>query len=183
MSSRASFQIVLLLISLSLAPSFARAEAPASEKWVASTDNNEFYFAVSMNEAAHLLGQYCYLDSRSCYYLVAFSAFGLNAPCKEGKLYPVLVSTELGAEHMNVICSHGSGGKPRLVLDNFDVVDRLVRNASKIGFAMALNNDQFKVSRFDLTGAAHAIDIMRAAAEKKVGAVFKRGLLPAEAFM
>lgn len=178
MSNRANFQTVLLLVGLTLASFLVRAEVYTTKNWVVNTDNDKFYFTASSNEAAHLLGQYCYIAPETCYYTVAF-----NITCKKGESYPVLVSTELGAEHMNAVCSNTSGSPHLLVLDNFAVIDRLVRNASRIGFAMPLNNDQFKISRFDLTGAAHAIDLMRGAAEKKAGAVFKRGRLPAEALM
>ena len=41
----------------------------------------------------------------------------------------------------------------------------ILRQASNIGFAVAMEGDEFKVVRFSLLGSTHAIEMMRSGAE------------------
>lgn len=50
----------------------------------------------------------------------------------------------------------------------FDDVDRIIRNATRMGIVIPLQGDEFKVSRFGLAGSTYAIDLMRTATEAKI---------------
>ena len=132
--------------------------------WYGSVDNEDFYFAMTVNEAGHILGQYCYFENSTCLYLIDM---GIN--CDEGHEYPSLINSSAGSSMVNLVCSHKTKeGKYVMAINSFDDIDRVIRSATRIGFAVPLADGQFKVSRFSLSGSVKAIDRMLAAAQKRV---------------
>lgn len=134
-----------------------------SKDWVWNIDDNEIPYAATTNSAGQLLGQYCYPKLGKCMYLVGFSI-----TCEEDSNYPALVNTDKGAQSIQLIC----GGKLDdvdqnvLMASNFDELDKIIRGASRIGFVIPMQSDDFKAVRFSLRGAEDALDRMRAAALK-----------------
>jgi hypothetical protein len=55
----------------------------------------------------------------------------------------------------------------RYAFTDFDSIDGLVAKSSKIGVALPLEGDQFRVIRFDLNGATKAVGSMRGVAERR----------------
>jgi hypothetical protein len=153
---------LLAALATSLA---ANAETYASKEWAWSTETGRdgYYYAATLNKAGHLLGQYCYFETENCMYLVA-----LGTTCDEGQEYPALVNSDSGAVHVKLVCAHKYEGQNVLAIDAFEEIDRVVRNATKLGIVLPLQNDEFKVSRFGLAGSTYAIDLMRAAAERRL---------------
>lgn len=141
----------------------AQAETFTFKDWGWNTDRADFYYAVTINDAGHLLGQYCYLKSGTCFY---FTAMGIN--CEVGSEYPALLNSDAGSAQISLVCSHKAENYHVLAISSFDAVDRMIRAATRVGIAVPMQNDQFKVSRFSLAGSTHAIDRMRAAAEAKM---------------
>lgn len=72
----------LIALSFFLVTTGARADTDNSSPWRISTSNPKVYYAVT-TKSNYLLGQYCYIDRKSCIYLV-----GLNITCKQGNDYP-----------------------------------------------------------------------------------------------
>lgn len=133
-------------------------------KWHTGTTNSgeKLFFAVTANDSGNLLGQYCSPSTGNCIWLL-----GMNASCKEGDQYPVLANSDKGAAHILVYCNAKlDNGLYSYVFTDFDTVNDFVMKGSKIGFAVPLQSDQFRVVRFDLIGSNRAISTMRSIAEK-----------------
>ena len=62
-------------------------------------------------------------------------------------------------------------------------IDLIVREGSRFGIVIPLEDGTFKVSRFSLVGSTYAIDLMRAAAEQRMGNQKKTTKAPAEEYL
>lgn len=124
------------------------------------------FYAATMNDSGHIFGQWCDVDAGACAYLLA-----LSTACADGESYPVLINSDVGAMSSTLVCrGRLENGKYRYALGHFDAIDNLVRKAKRIGLAIPLEGDQFRVVRFSLDGAAATLTLMRAAAEKATAA-------------
>ncbi len=122
------------------------------------------FYAATVNDSGHLFGQWCDVDSASCMYMVA-----LSTRCDEGESYPILVNSDVSSLSTTLVCrGRLSSGKFRYALGNFDDIDGIVRKAKRIGIALPLEGDKFRVIRFSLDGAAASLILMRGAVEKAV---------------
>lgn len=135
-----------------------------SKEWFWVTDDSDnFYYAATLNSSGHLIGQYCFFKSGDCKYLL-----GAGITCTEGNEYPALINSTSGSTHVTIICGGKVGDQNVFLLSPFDDIDSIIRNADRIGIAVPMENDKFKVSRFSLSGSTHAIESMRSSAEKKM---------------
>jgi len=134
----------------------------APETWESSTVGEEYLFAAVENSAGHVLGQYCFFESGSCSYLLAI---GTN--CEPESEYPALVSSDVGAAHLTLVCGAEIEGQHVLIVP-FDDMDKIVRKSSRVGLVVPMQNDQFKVARFSLAGSSKAIERMLAAASERL---------------
>lgn len=149
-----TYQLALLLILTSLTlPAIAQEFA----NWVTGAmDNNEGYFAASVNDSSSIFGQYCYNETGQCLWLLA-----VNINCEDGSRYPVLINGDGGSAQMEIVCKK-LGDKPRYVFSNFDAINNSVKASKKyIGFAFPLESGLFEVNRFLLDGAPEAINRMK----------------------
>ncbi len=128
-----------------------------------TTDSGEkLLFAVTANDSGNLLGQYCSPSTGNCIWLI-----GMNASCKEGDQYPVLANSDKGSAHILVYCNAKlDSGLYSYVFTDFNIINDFIMKGSKIGFAVPLQTDQFRVVRFNLVGSNRAISAMRSTAEK-----------------
>ncbi|MGH8139117.1 MAG: hypothetical protein ACREVV_13135 [Steroidobacteraceae bacterium] len=129
---------------------------------VAVSDDRSFVYAATTNDSGALLGEYCYPGKGSCMWIL-----GTKTKCEEGAKYPMLANSNAGAFQLQVTCG---GLAPNslysLAFTNFDDVDHLIKNGAKIGFAIPLQADEFRVIRFILNGSSQAITSMRSVATK-----------------
>lgn len=121
------------------------------------------FYAATVNDSGGIFGQWCDGPSQTCVYLI-----GTTTACETDASYPVLVNSDSGSSSMTIICRGKLDGQSfyRFAFSNFDQMDITVRSAKRIGIAMPLRDDQFKVSRFSLEGAKTSIDIMREAVQQ-----------------
>ena len=120
------------------------------------TNDDNFVFATTVNDSGHLLGQYCSPDTGNCLWML-----GINTTCKLGDKYPILANSDSGANHLSVHCNKQlDDGKFRYVFSKFDEIDGIIKGGLRIGFALPLQSDNFRVIRFDLSGANRAIKFM-----------------------
>lgn len=133
--------------------------------WFTGTTNDGLgLFAATPNDSGNILGQYCYAASGSCVYLL-----GIHTSCTKGHKYPVLMNSNTGSLQLFVLCDGRLDATHyRYIFTDFKAIDTAVRAASRIGFAVPLQGDQFIVVRFNLDGSDAAISSMRAAAENRV---------------
>lgn len=150
---RASF------FSLLVALYTAMAIAEPFGKWnVNASDSGDFLYAATMNDSGSTFGQFCYTSDGACFWLL-----DVAIPCDSGSLYPVLLNSDIGARQLQVKCGTSRDGTYTYGFTDFTAVDGIVKESQIIGIAFPLQKDQFKVVRFDLSGAAKAISTMREA--------------------
>lgn len=157
---RAYAGILLKLAIGSIAPGLAVAATFAD--WEAFTDRaGTFWSAATVNGSKEVFGQWCYADKGTCIWLI-----GMTTQCNEGKTYPVLADSDVGAVQLEVQClgKLQVTGAYELAFTKFDDIDRIARKASRVGFAIPLQTNQVRVVRFSLSGAVRALTIMREAA-------------------
>ena len=152
------FALLFILCSFSV-PTMAQEFA----NWVTGAmDDNEGYFAATVNDSTSIFGQYCYTGSGQCLWLLA-----VNINCEDGSRYPVLINGDGGSAQMEIVCKK-LGDKPRYVFSNFDAINNSVKSSKKyIGFAFPLESGLFEVNRFLLDGAPEAIGRMKALSNSK----------------
>jgi len=134
--------------------------------WTTNADSytpaKEALYAATVNDSGYLLGQYCFKSHKSCAYLL-----GMRVACKSGKSYPVLVNSDIGSHVLQIHCfDEIDSGLYRYAFTNFDEINNIIKDASKIGFAIPMQGDQFKVIRFSLIGANQAVAKMKSKANK-----------------
>lgn len=134
----------------------AQAETKVNKDWMWNTDGQDGVYAATANASGRILGQYCYFDDGNCVYTVSF-----GITCEEGEKFPVLVNSNTGVLNVDIICGHQmTSTENAFYITPFDAIDQTVRNASNIGFALAMESGQFKVIRFSLAGSTYAIEAM-----------------------
>jgi hypothetical protein len=88
--------------------------------------------------------------------------------CKEDAKYPVMAASDASDDNVVVtelVCLSGEAHKSGFgyALLDFDRIDALIRNpkAKRVGFAYALRDGDFMVVRFNVDGAAEAVQAMQ----------------------
>ena len=151
-----AFAILALLIT-----TISNAETRQSKDWHWDTDSKRFLYAATVNGDAQSFGQYCYLDSKNCVYLL-----NTKINCQTDTKLTALINSDQGAKDVELICRKTNRGDSVFVVTPFDHMDFIVRQASYFGIAIPLSNKGFQVSHFSLVGSIYAIELMRTATEK-----------------
>jgi hypothetical protein len=139
------------------------AQSQTFGNWFSDTKSRDCLYAATVNDSGNLLGQFCYPGADACIWML-----GMQTGCTKGNVYPVLVNSDSGSYTLEIVCDGQlEGGLYRYAFTNFDLVDDLVNKADRIAFAVPLQQDNFRVIRFDLDGATKAIAFMRAAGEAR----------------
>ena len=130
--------------------------------WVWNAEDPEVYWAATTNDAGQMLAQFCDPEDGVCFYAVGF-----DTNCEEDASYPALVNSDIAAQSIELRCGSevDDGGHLMHPVD-FDQIDKLVRQANRIGFALPMEGDEFKAVRFSLRGSNEALDAMRDFAQK-----------------
>jgi len=131
--------------------------------WLVSTQSDSTLFAATINDSGALFGQFCYLEEGTCAWLL-----GMTTGCEKGDKYPALLNSDRGARSVEIYCDGKlESGLYRYAFTDFDAVKGHLIDSARIGIAIPLQSDQFRVVRFSLDGAARAISSMRDAAEAR----------------
>jgi hypothetical protein len=155
--------VVPTLVVLLAFTGILQAAAQSYGDWFVETSKATYFYAVSVNDSGNVLGQFCFPGDGSCIWLI-----GMKPSCKSGARYPVLANSDAGAVHLEVLCDGQlESGLYRYAFTSFDNVDNMVRQSSRVGFAIPLEEDQFRVVRFNTRGGAAALSAMRSAAERR----------------
>ena len=153
----------LLLAALAIAiliGATTPAAAQSFDRWTTGADEQGGTHASVMNESGFILGQFC--DSRTgpCYWVL-----GMSARCKVGTKYPVLVNSDVSAQSLEVGCTGETSGRAGiygLVFTDSETIGSMIARSNRLGIAFPLKGDQFRVVRFDVTGAPAALAAARA---------------------
>lgn len=132
-------------------------------KWVTESTTDNVLYAATTNDSGALLGEFCFPGNGTCVWLI-----GMETRCNSGDSYTVLANSDAGSAPLKVLCDGQlENGSYRYVFGDFEEIDGMVKRATRIGFAVPLQTDEFRVFRFPLQGAKAAIAIMRSRAERK----------------
>jgi len=154
--------LVAVLVLVCALTSGARAGDFTSGDWVWNVDGPEAFYAATENSAGQGLMQFCDINEGSCLYAVGF-----DTTCDEGATHPALVNTEETAASITLHCGKKlKDGTNLMFFEDFDQIDKIIRNATRIGFALPMQGDEFKAVRFSLKGSNEALDAMRKLAAK-----------------
>lgn len=135
--------------------SYAEQDYIEFKDWI-SMSSDTFNMAITMNEEESLLGQYCYFKSKKCIYQIT-----IHIECDEGGDYPALLVVKSGSQALDLLCVTSDSQSSTFAVIGFDEFDQVIRGQSRIGIAVGMADERFKVSRFSLKGSVKAIDHMR----------------------
>jgi hypothetical protein len=153
------------LLALLLSAPAAHAAEQRIGDWLVETTGTTVLYAYVRNDDGDLFGQFCSLTEKTCTWLI-----GLTTACENDAVYVVLANADSGSAHLRLTCrGRMESGRYRYALTPFDDVDSLIRESPRIGFAIALEDGFFRVSRFNLLRAKAALTTMRDAVERRVG--------------
>lgn len=147
--------LVLFLFFLSFAQ-HCLADPEYIKDWHWELSNEDYSYAGTVNEKDRMLAQVCYYETGSCIYMVS-----LGITCEKDAEYPSLVNSNLGADHVMLLCAHKFEGENIFVFKDFDKIDGIIKEANRVGFAIPVESGHFKVVRFSLSGSKDAIQMMR----------------------
>jgi hypothetical protein len=130
------------------------AAAETVGRWTVEPSGQGALVAGTRNEGGNIIGYMC-LENRNCAWLLT-----VDVECKEDSQRPVMANSDVGATPLTAHCMGpaGVGSFHNYMFLEFQNVDRMIKGATRIAFAMPLAKDEFQVVRFDLSGAKFAID-------------------------
>jgi len=148
-----------MAVALALMPALALAAHYQDWETGVSADGS-MYYALTMNDSGAAFGEWCSAGTRQCIWMV-----GMSAGCQGNSSYPILANTDAGAQSLTISCGGKLAGTQlwRYQFMSFMDVEHLLRDTHRIGFAIPMQADQFRVVRFSLSGAAAAVSSMQAA--------------------
>jgi hypothetical protein len=87
---------------------------------------------------------------------------GTTTGCEQDSSYPILANADTESAPITISCSGKIEGTDltRYLFNNFKDIENLVRKSQRIGFAMPMQEGQFKVVRFSLSGESSAVTSM-----------------------
>jgi hypothetical protein len=117
-------------------------------------------FASTVNDSGLVLGEYCYFKSKTCLWLVSG-----DSTCDDGAKYLALGNTDQGAASFTLECSgkQEENGHYVMLFQDWKSLEALMQKSSRLGLAVPMQSDQFKVWRFSLDGMQKSQSLMESA--------------------
>jgi len=150
---------VLFGLQYLMAPVAAAAAPQTFKDWtVTVTDDRSIVVAATLSDSGSVFGEFCRFGDANCYwFLVIDSACDL---ADKSPSYGALVNTSAGSAYLQMSCDGKTNdGKHRFLVSNWSDLERVIKGAEKVGFALPLAPDQFKVVRFSLKGQKNATKV------------------------
>ena len=145
----------LIVASLLIFAGQAVAQTTTIGDWtIGRTTDNDGFFAAVMNDSGGILGKYCLGSVDGCFWV-----FMSGITCEAESSYPVMLNTAKGAYTTSLVCRPVEG-KPRLIFEEFDVIDKAVTGTEQIGLAFPMKDGKFTVSRFNVTRQDSALSAL-----------------------
>ena len=130
----------------------AQAQTVTVRDWVVGVQSgNEGPFAATINDSGLAFGEYCFVSTKECIWLV-----GGDVSCKENSHHTALATTEAGAFPIGIICGKELNGKFVYVFENWAELESALKRSSKLAIAVPVGSDGFVVWRFSLNGMLEA---------------------------
>lgn len=122
------------------------------------TSDQEYMYAATVNDSGSVLMEACSFETGKCNWLIT-----TDSACDGGETYPTLGNTDNGAAPLDLVCDGEiSGGKHRLLFKNWESLERLINKSTRLGLAVPMQSDQFRVYRFSLNGMRASVEQMEA---------------------
>lgn len=157
-----TWRIALGLLGL-FSATVCGAESSFGDWQAGVTDDRSTMYAYTTNDSGDMFGEWCSVTTGNCTWML-----GLTTACEQESSYPVLANTDTGAAPLNIKC----GGKiedselSRYQFTSFKDVEKLLKGGHRVGIALPMQGDQFRVVRFSLKGSSAATSAMEAAVAK-----------------
>lgn len=159
---------ILWLLLVLMSPGLAHAQTRTFGAWtVMISDDKNDLIAGTFADDHKFIAYRCFGKAGRCAYSVV-----LEIECVDGESYPLLVNSSYAA--VAVSCTCFKNGETHELIPEFDDFYRILQNSTGvIGFALPMASGQFKVVRFDLTGAKEAMKLAGRAAAKLDAAEYR----------
>src|SRR5262249_6824834 len=131
----------------------AEAQQRFGSWWVTVADfDPNVYVAGTFSSSGDMLRHMC--SREGCFW-----TFTSKTRCNTDGTQGMLASGDAGTLFLDLKCfgAQDDGQTYDMAFSDYNAIDRLIRSGKVIGFAMALKDGAFKVSRFTTTGAVEAI--------------------------
>lgn len=138
-----------------LAAGSATAEQSFVDWSVGVLDDRSGAYAATASDTGAVLGEFCTFSG------VCKVRLLIPVNCEAGAVYPALVNSDMGGVHITLICEGKVNDIAHFSMREPDIVRGLFRQATRIGFAVTMKHDEFRVFRFSLNGAIAATTFMR----------------------
>jgi hypothetical protein len=126
---------------------------------VARSDDGNSVSAITMVSEQAGLGEWCFYSSKTCTWELL-----VNITCQVGEEHLVLANSTTDYASLKVSCLGKSERGPLYVYSfNWKDLEALIKspsNASKVAFAMPLQDSEFRVIRFSLNGVKEATGML-----------------------
>jgi hypothetical protein len=144
---------ILLMGALLLSENSAAADSPTAfaDWYVGTADDKSYVFAATTNDSGDSFGEYCYFKTGKCNWLI-----GMHTNCKTGQTGVVLANSDSNSAALDIYCYGPVGDIAAYGFQNWKSLEGTLKDASRVGFAVPLEADKFKVVRFSLTGRMDA---------------------------
>ncbi len=146
-----------LLGALCLLAELSNAQSYKLGRWSIDKSIQGLQIATVTNESGSVAGFLCALADQKCITYVIFEGVG----CQDGGTYPMMINSAVGAYSISAVCRQLPGSTNLedkiYVLENFSSVKEALESGGQVGFVMPLASGQFRVARFDASGATAAI--------------------------
>lgn len=119
--------------------------------WTVSKELKGWQFANTTNLEGSSTGVVCSTSENTCN-----SYIGLNANCDVGNKYPMMINSSVGAFVIFTTCVQ-IGNVKFYFIDDFDSAKSAFESGGEIGFAIPLQNGNFRSIRFSTKGATASI--------------------------
>jgi hypothetical protein len=125
--------------------------------WGAGTAEDGTPNIFTMNNSDALFGKYCDAESQKCFWLIASP----EVTCEPGHEAAALVSSDLGTFSVTLDCAGPTKLQTktywRWTLSNPDDFDSVAEKSNTLGIAVAMENGNFRVFRFPMSGSERAL--------------------------
>lgn len=132
--------------------------------WNVGLNDDGLPFMYTVNDSGSMFGKWCDGQANQCFWLVL-----TENTCEDGARYSVMINTDRGSVTSDMTCvgAYNLAGRVlyRNAISSHTEMDGMAREASRIGFAMALASGDFRVVRFSMAGSTVAFTRWEALAQ------------------
>jgi hypothetical protein len=137
------------LLTLLITSGAVHAEPRAIRDWIVDL-TTKYSEAYTYNDSKSLFGLYC---TEKCFFYISPKEIS----CEEGADSVVLVNSKNSAQAVTGVCKK-LGDRFIRVFNEFDSIMNSIKDVDNVGFAFAMQDGGFNVSRFGLKGSHSAIN-------------------------